>query len=727
MITLEGIVERIIFRNEENGYTVAKITSTDGDLVIVGSATIFKTNLKYKFTGDFTYHNKYGEQFAFVEMEEVMPEGEAAIISYLSSANIPHVGEKMAERIVNKFKDETLDVIEKNPEKLLSVEGIGKKKYRDIKEELDKQYAMRKIFLYFSRYNLPASVILKIYKEYGEESIEIVRRNPYDLIGSVRGIGFKKADEIAESLGIERDSDFRKIAGLKYALMLANRDGHTYLPLDKLVRASEKILGLNFEDRDDLARALSLEKNFFVERDGDDYNCYIARYLAAENYVAGKLNDLNISFEEEIDIDKKISDTEKFREIELSKTQRRAVKEAINRGVFVITGGPGTGKTTTLKVLIDIFESMNKVIKLAAPTGRAAKRMKEQTGRDAFTIHKLLEIGFAGDLGFSNIEELECDVLILDEVSMVDILLMETLLKSIESPTRLILVGDKDQLPSVGAGNVLADILKSGVIESVNLEEIFRQSEESMIVKNAHLINKGEMPILNVGDFFMIAERGEVKGLEIIKDLVKTRLPNYFNVSESDVQVLTPTKKGNHGTINLNKVLQDHLNKNEDCIEVLGKKFKLGDRVLQTKNNYELESKIENEFYDDRQKGVFNGDLGYISKIDKENKKLTVVFDDVRSVEYSSENLDELALAYAMTIHKSQGSEFPVVVIPLYRAAPMLLTRNLIYTAITRASKAVVLVGQSEYLVKMIENNKTVKRYSNLAEKLRKQNEVNGK
>ena len=727
MITLEGIVERIIFRNEENGYTVAKITSADGDLVIVGSATIFKTNLKYKFTGDFTYHNKYGEQFAFVEMEEVMPEGEAAIISYLSSANIPHVGEKMAERIVNKFKDETLDVIEKNPERLLSVEGIGKKKYKDIKEALDKQYDMRKIFLYFSRYNLPTSVILKIYKEYGEESIEIVRRNPYDLIGSVRGIGFKKADEIAESLGIEKDSDFRKIAGLKYALMLANRDGHTYLPLDKLVRASEKILGLNFEDRDDLARTLSLEKNFFVERDGDDYNCYIARYLAAENYVAGKLNDLNISFEEEIDIDKKISDTEKFREIELSKTQRRAVKDAINRGVFVITGGPGTGKTTTLKVLIDIFESMNKVIKLAAPTGRAAKRMKEQTGRDAFTIHKLLEIGFAGDLGFSNIEELECDVLILDEVSMVDILLMETLLKSIESPTRLILVGDKDQLPSVGAGNVLADILKSGVIESVNLEEIFRQSEESMIVKNAHLINKGEMPILNVGDFFMIAERGEVKGLEIIKDLVKTRLPNYFNVSESEVQVLTPTKKGNHGTINLNKVLQEHLNKNEDCIEVLGKKFKLGDRVLQTKNNYELESKVENEFYEDRQKGVFNGDLGYISKIDRENKKLTVVFDDVRSVEYSSENLDELALAYAMTIHKSQGSEFPVVVIPLYRAAPMLLTRNLIYTAITRASKAVVLVGQSEYLVKMIENNKTVKRYSNLAEKLRKQNEVNRK
>ena len=301
---------------------------------------------------------------------------------------------------------------------------------------------------------------------------------------------------------------------------------------------------------------------------------------------------------------------------------------------------------------------------------------------------------------------------------------METLLKSIESPTRLILVGDKDQLPSVGAGNVLADILDSGVIESVNLEEIFRQSEESMIVKNAHLINKGDMPILNVGDFFMISERGEAKGLEIIKDLVKTRLQNYFNVSTSDVQVLTPTKKGRLGTINLNEVLQDHLNESQEYIEFLGKKFKLGDRVLQTKNNYELESKLENEFYEDKQKGVFNGDLGYISKIDKENKKVTVIFDDARSVEYSKDNLDELALAYAMTIHKSQGSEFPVVVIPVYRAAPMLLTRNLIYTAITRASKAVVLVGISDYLVKMIENNRTVKRYSNLSKKLREQNEI---
>jgi len=717
MITLEGIVEKIIFRNEDNGYTVALISTDEGEVIVVGSATIFGQNASYKFIGDFTYHSKYGEQFAFSELKEIVPETERGIVNYLSSAMIPHIGEKMAKRIVEKFKADTLDVIENNPEKLLSVTGIGRKKFKDIKEALDKQYAMRKIFLYFSNYNIASSIILKIYKEYGDESVNVVEKNPYDLIGSVRGLGFKKADEIAKNLGFDKNSKERKIAALKFTLMLANRDGHSYLPIEKLIKETTKLLDIKFDDVDELARTLAVERNFIVEKDGDDYNCYIARYLQAENYVAGKLNDLNISFDEDIDIDDKINEIEEFRNIKLSKSQRDSVKKSINRGVFVITGGPGTGKTTTLKVIIDVFESMDKKIKLAAPTGRAAKRMKEQTSRDAFTIHKLLEIGFGGE-GFREVEKLECDVLIVDEVSMVDILLMETLLTSIDPPTRLILVGDKDQLPSVGAGNVLSDILKSKVIESANLEEIFRQSEESMIVKNAHLINHGEMPVLNRGDFFMIQERGENKGLEILKDLVKTRLTNYFNVEPSDIQVLTPTKKGVQGTINLNKVLQDHLNKSEEFIEISGKKFKLGDRVIQTKNNYELESKMESDFYEENTKGVFNGDMGYISKIDKEDKKITVLFDSVREVEYDVNNADELSLAYAMTIHKSQGSEFPIVIIPLYWAPPILLTRNLIYTAITRASKAVVLLGRSEYLVRMIKNNKTKHRYSNLCKKL---------
>lgn len=719
MISVFGHVEKIIFKNDENGYTVAKIeTEEDGEIVVVGYTSFFNENSSYEFLGDFTYHSRYGEQFKFEEYKENLPETEKGIVNYLSSSMIPHIGEKMAKRIVEEFKEETLNVIENNPEKLLSIRGIGRKKYKEIKEALDKQYAMRKVFLYFSKYNIPSNTIIKIYKEYGDDSISVVQKNPYELIGRIRGMGFKSCDAIAKSMGIDKDSEFRKVAGLKYVLLMASGDGHSYLPIEELIKKTEKILNVKFESIEEVAKTLSFEENFIVEKVGEEYNCYFTRYLQAENFVAGKLNELNISFDEDIDIDKKIEEIEEFRKIKLSNTQKNAVKESIEKGVFIITGGPGTGKTTTLKVIIDIFESLDKKIKLAAPTGRAAKRMKEQTGRDAFTIHKLLEISAGDGLEFSNIEELECDVLIVDEMSMVDILLMQTLLRAINSPTRLILVGDKDQLPSVGAGNVLSDILKSEVFHYVNLEEIFRQSRESMIVKNAHLINKGEVPVLNRGDFFMIHENGEMKGVETIKDLITTRLPNYFNVEPSDIQVLTPMKKGNVGTINLNKVLQEHLNKSEEYIEIMGTKFKLGDRVMQTKNNYELEGKVENDFYSDINKGVFNGDMGYISKIDKENKELEVTFDGFRKVKYDRDSLEELSLSYAMTIHKSQGSEFPIVIIPIYFAPPILLTRNLIYTAITRASKVVVLVGIYDYLYKMIENNKTRKRYSKLADKL---------
>lgn len=719
MISVLGNVDKIIFKNDENGYTVARITTDeDGELVVVGYTSFFVENSSYEFMGDFTYHNKYGEQFKFEEYKENLPQSEKGIINYLSSSMIPHVGKKMAKRIVEEFKEDTLDVIENNPEKLLKINGIGRKKYRDIKEALDKQYAMRKVFLYFSKYNISSNTIIKIYKEYGDESIETVQKNPYELVGRIRGMGFKSCDEIAKSMGLDEDSEFRKIAGLKYVLLMAARDGHSYLPIEKLIVKTEKLLGVKFESKEDVARTLAFEENFFVEKVGEDFNCYFMRYLQAENYVAGKLNKLNISFDEEIDIDKKIKEIEEFREIKLSNTQKTAVKESIKKGVFIITGGPGTGKTTTLKVIIDVYESLDKKIKLAAPTGRAAKRMKEQTGREAFTIHKLLEISVGDGFEYSNVEELECDVLIVDEMSMVDILLMETLLMSIDNPTRLILVGDKDQLPSVGAGNVLSDILKSEVFKYVNLEEIFRQNEESMIVKNAHLINHGNRPILNRGDFFMIHENGEMKGLETIKDLITTRLPNYFNLSIEDIQVLTPMKKGTLGTINLNKALQEHLNKSEEYVEILGTKFKLGDRVMQIRNNYELEGKIENDFYSDVSKGVFNGDMGYITSIDKENKELEVTFDGVRKVKYDRDSAEELNLSYAMTIHKSQGSEFPIVIIPIYFAPPILMTRNLIYTAITRASKVVVLVGIYDYLKMMIDNNKTRKRYSKLADKL---------
>lgn len=724
MINIDGIVEKIIFRNDENGYTVAKFLSEDESIVVVGSCFEIFEDRSYKLKGDFTYHKKFGQQFAFTSIEEILPNSKEALIKYLSNGMIPFVGEKVARKIVEEFGENTLEILEKNPQRLLSIEGIGRKKYKKIYEALEKNLNARKILLYFSSYNISPNLALKIYKEYGDKSIDVIKENPYVLIEDIGGIGFKKADQIALSFGIKKNSEERIIQGLKYVLSRANLNGHTYLPLDILVKNANKLLEISIDDLENSLRGLSFSKDFYVDKVGGDYLCYYAPYLRAENYIAGKLNEINITFHEDLDVNKKIEEIEETRNIKLANGQRQAIKKSLDHGVFLITGGPGTGKTTALKALIDVYEFMGKKIKLAAPTGRAAKRMKESTGHDALTLHKLLEINFTDskDIYYDPID-LECDVLIVDEMSMVDIMLMETLLRSLEKGVRLILVGDPDQLPSVGAGNVLRDIIDSKLFSQVNLVEIFRQKEESMIIKNAHLINKGERPILNNNDFFLISEQGENKGLEIIKDLLSKRLGEYYGIDSSDIQVLSPMKKGLLGTFNLNKVLQELLNKSQEKIEVFGKTFKLYDRVIQMKNNYDLEAIIENDFYKETTKGVFNGDLGYISSIDVEEKILEVTFDDAKKVKYLPEDLDQLELSYAMTIHKSQGSEFPVVVIPLFWAPPMLLTRNLIYTAITRASKLVVLVGKYEYLMKMIENNKTRIRYSNLKNKLIEANE----
>lgn len=724
MINIDGIVEKIIFRNDENGYTVAKFLSEDESIVVVGSCFEIFEDRSYKLKGDFTYHKKFGQQFAFTSIEEILPNSKEALIKYLSNGMIPFVGEKVARKIVEEFGENTLEILEKNPQRLLSIEGIGRKKYKKIYEALEKNLNARKILLYFSSYNISPNLALKIYKEYDDKSIDVIKENPYVLIEDIGGIGFKKADQIALSFGIKKDSEERIIQGLKYVLSRANLNGHTYLPLDILVKNANKLLEISIDDLENSLRGLSFSKDFYVDKVGGDYLCYYAPYLRAENYIAGKLNEINITFHEDLDVNKKIEEIEETRNIKLANGQRQAIKKSLDHGVFLITGGPGTGKTTALKALIDVYEFMGKKIKLAAPTGRAAKRMKESTGHDALTLHKLLEINFTDskDIYYDPID-LECDVLIVDEMSMVDIMLMETLLRSLEKGVRLILVGDPDQLPSVGAGNVLRDIIDSKLFSQVNLVEIFRQKEESMIIKNAHLINKGERPILNNNDFFLISEQGENKGLEIIKDLLSKRLGEYYGIDSSDIQVLSPMKKGLLGTFNLNKVLQELLNKSQEKIEVFGKTFKLYDRVIQMKNNYDLEAIIENDFYKETTKGVFNGDLGYISSIDVEEKILEVTFDDAKKVKYLPEDLDQLELSYAMTIHKSQGSEFPVVVIPLFWAPPMLLTRNLIYTAITRASKLVVLVGKYEYLMKMIENNKTRIRYSNLKNKLIEANE----
>ncbi|EFI41783.1 ATP-dependent RecD-like DNA helicase [Peptoniphilus sp. oral taxon 386] len=726
MIEIKGVVEKIIYRNEDNGYTVARFSTEEESITINGSCAEIKTSMEYELKGDFIFHKKYGEQFKFESIEEILPQSENGIINYLSSGIIPFIGEKTAKNIVDKFKTETLKILEEDTERLLEVDGIGPRKLDKIKSALLENRGLRRLTLFLNKHELGTTLAVKIYKEYGERAIQIIKENPYKLAEDISGVGFKKADKIAMSIGEFRGSSFRNRAALKYILSLATLEGHSFLPKDILIKRTHKLVGDNIEQLENELLNLSLDDRFFIEQSDGEICCYYAPYLRAENYISGKIKELvSGKFEYDTNIDEILKKIEERNEIKFATNQVIAVREAVEKGVLIITGGPGTGKTTTLKAIIEIFESMGKSVKLAAPTGRAAKRMKEATNRDASTIHRLLEIRVPDDdrinYGYEEEVELDCDVLIVDEVSMVDLGLMNTLLHSIKKGTRLILVGDKDQLPSVGAGNVLSDLIESKRVSVVNLNEIFRQKEQSSIIKNAHLINNGILPeISNSGDFYMISEQNEKKSLEVIKELVSRRLPQYYGVNSNKIQVLAPMKKGNVGIYSLNKTLQEVLNPKGDEIIFGDNVFRVGDKVMQTKNNYNLEYKIESEFYLEEGEGVFNGDIGYVVEIDIENKSLVVLYDDVKKVKYEYSDLDELILSYACTIHKSQGSEFDIVIIPLHFAPYILLTRNLIYTAITRAKKLVVLVGEYKYLDIMVKNNRISKRYSNLCKKLMK-------
>ncbi|MGO1580612.1 MAG: SF1B family DNA helicase RecD2 [Peptoniphilaceae bacterium] len=724
MIEIKGTVDRIIYRNEENGYTVAKINIEDGDLTIVGDIIEIKISMEYTFKGDFIFHKKYGEQFKFESVEQIIPSSEKGIVGYLSSGIIPYIGEKTAQSIYNYFKENTLKIIEEEPGKLIKVDGIGPTKLKKIVDSLNENKGYRDLVKFLNQFDIGNSLALKIYKEYSDDAISIIKENPYKLAEDIRGLGFKRVDLIARSMG-NVDGAFRARAALKYTLFLASLEGHSYLPKDLLIQRAKKLASIAYEDFENEVASISLDNRFYVySEDGETY-CYYAPYLKAENYISGKLKEiLKYKFKEDVDVDTLIKSIEERQNIKFAKKQIEAVKYSVNNGLVIITGGPGTGKTTTLKAIIEVFELMEKSVKLAAPTGRAAKRMKEATSREASTIHRLLEIGVSDEefinYGYEEETSLECDVLIVDEVSMVDLNLMNTLLHAIEVGTRLILVGDKDQLPSVGPGNVLRDLIASDVIEVVNLNEIFRQSKESMIIKNAHLINNGLLPeISNSNDFFMISENSQEKSAEIITELVYKRLPSYYGVEKSEIQVLAPMKKGQVGVVNLNKKLQSVLNPSGKELKMGENIFRLGDKVMQTKNNYDLEYKIESDTYLEEGEGVFNGDIGYIDEIDEEEQELYVLYDGVKRVKYSYTDLDELMLSYACTIHKSQGSEFEIVIIPVHFAPPILLTRNLIYTAITRAKKLVVLVGQYKYLEEMIKNNKVSMRFSNLTRKLK--------
>ncbi|MBY2478113.1 ATP-dependent RecD-like DNA helicase [Clostridioides difficile] len=730
MEKLEGMISEIVFKNEDNGYTIAHLVNEKDEIVIVGCMPTLAIGESIEVEGKWVNHKIYGTQFEVNSFMPVTPSSLEGIYVYLSSGMIHGIGEKMAKRIIDKFGVDTLNVIQNSPERLQEVEGIGSKKVKQIVKSYEEDRELRNIIIELSPFGITPNYCLKIYKKYKSSAIEVINKNPYQLAEDIRGIGFKVADSIANKIGIDKNSKDRVCQGILYTLNKSLSNGHTYLPEHVLIQDSEKLLELNGEIIKECIMMLVYNQKIHIEKVNNENLIYLMPYYLAENGVCSQIVKLSqYEFEDlKIDIDSEINILEEDKKIKLAEKQILAVKESINSGVLIITGGPGTGKTTTINSIIEIFENNGKSVTLAAPTGRAAKRMSETSDKEAKTIHRLLEMGFStdDDLTFFKDEEdpINSDVIIVDEVSMVDIILMYNLLRAIKIGTRVILVGDSDQLPSVGAGNVLKDMIDSNIINVVKLNEIFRQAQESMIIVNAHKINNGEPLYLNTKekDFFFIRKSTNEEILNEIIGLVNERLPKFYKVDKlKDIQVLSSMRKGELGVTNLNIELQKYLNKKEKfkVEENFSKRlFRVGDKVMQVKNNYT--KKWETEDQKESGEGIYNGDIGYVYHIDKDKKTIYVLFDQTKIVSYLYDELDEIDHSFCTTIHKSQGSEFPVVVLPITWAPPMLLSRNLLYTAVTRAKKLVVLVGDVKYLEYMIKNNRVNQRYSNLGYKLNK-------
>lgn len=730
-LEIKGVVKEIIFRNEDNGYIIAEIDTGEEDVVVVGYIPIINIGETMSFIGSITIHPIYGEQLQVVSSKQIPPASLEGIKKYLASGLIKGIGPRMAERIVDKFGKDSLDIIQYSPQRLTEVSGIGPKKASDIAGAYEEQREIKEVMIFLSQFGVSTAYAIKIFKKYGDRTIEYIRENPYRLADDIVGIGFKMADTIAKRMGIDPKSPYRIMCGIKYILTQYNLEGHTYGIKEELIDRVAKILGVEISMVEDGVVNLTINGEIHQENINGDIAVFSMPFFYAETGVCKKLIELSgTSFESSsIDVRAEIKKIEGEEGITLAENQKNAIEEAFKNGATVITGGPGTGKTTIVNSIIKLFEGQNLKIGLAAPTGRAAKRLRETTGREAKTIHRLLEYSFnedGGGMGFSRNGEqpLNFDVIIIDEVSMVDILLMYHLLRAIPPATRLILVGDVDQLPSVGPGNVLHDIIESCIVKVVRLTEIFRQAKESMIVVNAHRINKGEKPMLNARDkdFFFLPKRSQDDILDTIKELCIKRLPKFNNYDPSkDIQVLTPMKNSRVGTINMNMELQKVLNpqSNGKMEKKIGDRiFRVGDKIMQIKNNYNIKWKSEDGLRDGE--GVFNGDIGYVTAIDEENKLLSVCFDDEKHVSYDFSGLDEIELAYSITIHKSQGSEFPVIVMPLCWGPPMLLNRNLLYTAVTRAKELVVLVGMEKYLYMMIKNERNLKRNTGLRFRLKR-------
>lgn len=734
MEVVKGYVEHIVFRNEENGYTVFNIENENGELTCVGVFPYISEGEMLEMTGDYTEHAIYGQQFKVKSHEIKEAEDIVSMERYLGSGAISGVGAALAGRIVRKFKEETFRIIEEEPERLAEVKGISERKAREIAEQMEGKKDMRKAMIFLQKYGVSVNLAAKIYQYYGQNVYRVLEENPYQLADTIQGVGFKTADEIAEKIGIRQDSDFRIQSGIFYTLLQSVAEGNIYLPKEELLEKAGELLRTGIENIEKYLMDLSMERKIVV-KDIEGRTCiYPALYYYMELNTAKMLHDLDGECDvADVVIESRMKKVEENAGLFLDEKQRAAVVEAVRHGVFILTGGPGTGKTTTINAMIRYFESEGMDFLLAAPTGRAAKRMSETTGYESQTIHRLLEVNGnpeeegAGSAFMRNEENpLEADVVIIDEMSMVDLPLLHALLKAVSVGTRLILVGDKNQLPSVGPGSVLKDMIESGCFSMMELTKIFRQASESDIVMNAHRINEGKPLIMDnkSKDFFFLKRMDANTVIAVTLALVQKKLPKYVEADAFDIQVMVPMRKGALGVERLNVILQQYLNppaKNKEEKEYGDRIFRVGDKVMQIKNNYQLEWEISTKYglVIDKGLGVFNGDMGVITEIHNSSETLTVEYDEKKKVEYTFKMLDELEHAYAITIHKAQGSEYPAVVMPILTGPRQLLHRNLLYTAVTRAKKCVTLVGDDMTIQRMIQNVNEQKRYTSLAERIR--------
>ena len=737
MESIQGLVEHIVYHNDTNGYTVFSLMCQGEEIVCVGNVTSLDEGEYLKAEGEYTEHQVYGRQFKVTSMSVEVPEDEYSIERYLGSGAIRGVGPSLAARIVKKFKKDSFRIIEEEPERLAEIKGISERKAREIYQQFHEKQDMRQAMMFLAKYGITTTLSLRIYKQYGEEMYRIIQENPYRLADDMNGIGFKLADEIAKKAGIGSHSDFRIRSGIIYMLQQGTLSGHIYIPAALLVEKTAQMLGVEEEAVDHLLQSLQMDRKIVVKKIDDVSVVYGASLYRLELETAGLLKNLGVDYSvDEKEVGKVLDRIEKREGIDLDDHQREAVYSAAGNGVLVITGGPGTGKTTTINAIIKYLEYEGLEMRLAAPTGRAAKRMSEATGREAQTIHRMLELSGGPDddrlrTQFERNQDnpLETDVVIIDEMSMVDIYLMNALLKAIAVGTRLILVGDVNQLPSVGPGNVLKDIIDSECFQVVRLTKIFRQALESDIIKNAHLINEGrQIELGNKSQDFFCLKRYDVQQiLGVMVLLIRDKLPKFVNARPYDIQVLTPMRKGELGVERLNTVLQHYLNPpspDKKEREFHQGVIREGDKVMQIRNNYQTEWEVLGHYNLplDKGVGVFNGDMGVVREINHFAEQLVVEFDEGRRVTYGFAQLDELELAYAITIHKSQGSEYPAVIMPLLSGPRMLFNRNILYTAVTRAKQCVAIVGDEHTVRHMIENEKQQKRYTSLNLRLREMN-----